>query len=510
MHLLSLFRRSAARLIAAGLTCLMLAPAAMAGGQEATAGVQQRPNVLLIVCDDLNTRLSCYGFELVKTPSLDRLCREGVKFNRAYCQFPVCNPSRCSFLSGMRPDTTGIYDNVLKLREQMPNTLMLPECFREQGYWTAAVGKVFHRPNHDQRQAWDAYADLPNVRNPVIAAARREFEAEHGPIGTDDNKEKWEKIRRSKSLRKRAAGQTPAGVGPTDLADDEDSDGRNARQVVKWLEDRAQGDKPFFITCGIHKPHVPFWAPKKYFEAFPLDKIDLVPDPASDWDDIPDIALWGRYRSFFPERNPPAKMRREAMQAYYACAAFIDAQVGLMTDALRRLDLWDNTIVIFTSDHGYHLGEHGMWGKVTLYEECDRVPFIVRVPGNKAAGRSTEALIELVDLYPTLADLCGLKMPDDLEGVSIAPLLDAPDRPWKSAAFSMVRRGEHYGRAVRTARFKYAEYDKPHVNELYDLKRDPHEWTNLAKDPEYADEVKRMRAKLHAGWRGALPPGTTR
>lgn len=465
---------------------------------------QDRPNVLLIVCDDLNTRLNCYGFETVKTPSLDQLCAAGVRFNRAYCQFPVCGPSRASFLSGMRPATTGITDNVKNLREEMPDTLMLPECFRTQGYWTAGVGKIFHQPR-DREESFDAYEDHPHLRNPVMEAARQEFEAEHGSIDKPENVKAWKKLSQSKELRKRAAGQTPAGIGPMDLTDEEASDGRNARQVVKWLEDKAYGDKPFFITCGIHKPHVPFWAPKKYFAHYPIEQIELVTDPASDWDDIPDIALWGRYRSFFPVRNPSAQMRREAMQAYYACATYVDAQVGVMLEALRRLDLWNDTIVIFTSDHGYHLGEHGMWGKVTLYEDCDRIPFIIRVPGQKTAGQTSEALVELVDLYPTLADLCGLEMPADLEGLSMAPLVDEPDRPWKSAAFSMVRRGEKFGHALRTQRFKYAEYDQPHVNELYDLKQDPHEWTNLAKDPAYAEEVKRLRQMLRAGWRKALP-----
>jgi arylsulfatase A-like enzyme len=198
-------------------------------------------------------------------------------------------------------------------------------------------------------------------------------------------------------------------------------------------------------------------------------------------------------------------MRREAMQAYYACATFIDAQVGVMTDALRRLGLWDNTIVVFTSDHGYHLGEHGMWGKVTLYEECDRIPMIVRAPGRTRPGSVSSRLVELVDLYPTLADLCRLGPPSNLEGTSFVPLMAQPDREWKTAAFSMVKRGKKLGRAIRTERFKYAEYGDEGVNELYDLKADPHEWTNLARDPAYADEVTRMRKLLHAGWRKALP-----
>ncbi|UCD27330.1 MAG: sulfatase-like hydrolase/transferase, partial [Planctomycetota bacterium] len=356
---------------------------------------------------------------------------------------------------------------------------------------------------------WDERKSFGNTRNPVIEEAKCKFEAEHGSINKRKNKTLWKEIRTSDELRKRAAGQTPAGYGPTDMTDAEHCDGKNVRQCIEWLEKKAYGDKPFFMVCGIQRPHVPFFAPQKYFDRYPLDQINLVNDPASDWDDIPELALWGRYRVFMQNpRCPDDRERRKAHQAYYACITHIDTMVGQLLDAVKKQGLWNNTIIIFTSDHGYHLGEHGMWGKVTHFEPCDRIPFLVHVPGITKGGSACPRLIEFVDLYPTLVDLCNLKAPHKFEGTSFVPLLSECNRPWKKAAFTVVQRGpeqEITCKAVRSERWRYSEWNDPNQNELYDLKNDPNEWYNLAKDPQYADTVERMRELLNGGWKEAVP-----
>ncbi|MHC4442137.1 MAG: sulfatase [Planctomycetota bacterium] len=495
-------------LLACVLLSVLISPPAFSAQANAT---KKRMNVLFIVCDDLNNRLGCYGYKDVISPNLDKFAAESVRFDRAYCQFPVCNPSRSSFLTGLRPETTKILNNYLKLRDQNPGIVTLPECFRQQGYWTAGVGKIFHGHKNDEDNCWDERKHFGNARNPVIEEARRKFEAEHGPVKLSKNKKRWKKIGASKELRKLAAGQAPAGYGPTDMTDDEHCDGQNVRQCIDWLANKAYGDKPFFMVCGIQRPHVPFWAPKKYFNLYPLERIDLVNDPASDWDDIPELALWGRYKVFMQvPRCPDDSERRKAQQSYYACITHIDTVVGRLLDTVKKQALWDDTIIIFTSDHGYHLGEHGMWGKVTHFEPCDRIPFMVHVPGLTGPGSVCTRLIEFVDLYPSLVDLCGLKGPHEFEGISFKPLLERPDREWKKAVFTVVQRGPGQSitcKAVRTERWRYSEWDKARDNELYDLKNDPNEWYNLARDAEYAETVKQMRKMLYGGWKEALPAG---
>jgi len=479
--------------------------------QALAAAYNKRMNVLFIVCDDLNNRLGCYGQKDVISPNLDKFASESLRFDRAYCQFPVCNPSRSSFLSGLRPESTRILNNYLQLRKMNPQVVTFPECFRNHGYWTASTGKVFHGHKTDDANSWDEKTFFGDLRNPIYEQFKREFEAKHGSIYQKENKKIWDDLIAKPDIQQLVYGQFPAGYCPTDMTDDEHADGKNANQVIKWLEEKSYGDKPFLIACGIHRPHVPFWAPQKYFDMYPLNEINLVNDPASDWDDIPELALWGRYRVFFKNpRCPDNSERKKAQQAYYACITHIDTIVGKILDTVKKQGLWDNTIVIFTSDHGLQLGEHGMWGKVTLFETCDRIPFIMRVPGMTKPGSASPRLIELVDLYPTLAELCNLKTPDNLEGISFVPLLKQPDRPWKKAAFTVVQRGENQEitcKAVRSERWRYSEWNDPEANELYDLKNDPREWHNLAKDPKYADEVKMMRGLLYGGWKKALPDG---
>ena len=455
-----------------------------------------RPNVLLIVFDDLNRHVSTAGYAPIQTPALESLADAGLTFRRAYCQYPVCGPSRASLLSGLYPETTRVLDNNSDIRNTRPGTPSLPQLFKDGGYWTAGVGKIFHNPKTNPADvAWHRFEKFQNDESPVEARLRKEFEAKHGSIEAEANQRSWRKV--LKDSRGRIAGQTPPGYGPTELRDDQHKDGKNVRQIAAWLDAKANGDKPFFIACGIQKPHVPFWAPQKYFDRYPLDALRYRPTPADDWKHRPMLAIVKRYEAFgFELGKENDRLRREYMQAYHACISFVDAQIGLLLDALRRSGHWDDTIIVCTSDHGYHLGEHYLWGKVTLFEECARVPMIVRVPGRTQAGSQSEGLVELVDIYPTLTDLCNIDAPHEFQGRSFAPLLDDPDGAGKNVAYTVVTRGQLLGRSIRTARWRYAEWGSPEEAELYDLRNDPHEDRNLVSDAGHAERRRTMHRLL--------------
>ena len=385
----------------------LLAPLSLAA-QEKAASAGKRPNVLFIVCDDLNTHVSTSGYNHISTPTLDKLAAAGTRFLRAYCQYPVCGPSRSSFLSGLYPESTRVLDNKSDIRQERPGIVPLPEQFRKNGYWTAGGGKVFHTMKTDPGEScWYEYERFENERNPVLEKARKEFEAENGSIEKASNRRAWRL--KQKEAKRGAGGQKVPGYGPTDMSDEEHKDGRNVRRGVSWLDKKSHGARPFFIACGIQKPHVPFWAPKKYFDMYPREKLVTPPALVGDWKDIPALAMVKRFKAFgFELDKENYALRRAYTQAYHACGSCIDAQLGLLLSALKRNGRWEDTIIIFISDHGYHLGEHYMWGKVSLFEECARVPMIVRVPGRTRAGTSTAGLTELVDLYPTLCELCGI------------------------------------------------------------------------------------------------------
>lgn len=437
-------------------------------------------NVLFIASDDLNTTLDVYSQHFVATPNLVRLAGRGVRFDRAYCQFPLCNPSRSSFLTGLRPDHTHVIDNAARFRDFDRNIVTLPQMFRKNGYYVARVGKLFHY-------------GVP------------------GQIGTNglDDPESWDRVvnpkGRDKDDESKIVTIKPgSGFGATlswlaaDGTDEEQTDGKSASAAIKLLEEN--GDRPFFLAVGFFRPHTPYVAPKKYFEPYRLDAIQLAQDPPREREGIPPAAFINR-----PEEKAMTDLqRREAMQAYYASVTFMDAQVGRLLDALDRLKLAERTIVVFLSDHGYLLGEHGQWQKMSLFEESARVPLIVAVPGKRANGQPCLRLAELVDVYPTLADLCGLTPPANLDGRSLVPLLDEPLQPWKNAAFTQVTRGQRenqfFGRSIRTERFRYTEWDDGRRGvELYDHKADIEEFRNLANDPGYAGDVAALRRLLHQG-----------
>lgn len=426
----------------------------------------QRLNVLFIAIDDLNNALGCYGHPLVKTPNIDRLAARGVKFDRAYVQYPLCNPSRTSFLSGRRPQTTRIYDNQTPPRTALGDTIFLPEHFKQHGYFTARVGKLAHDTFQDAVK-WDISED---AKGQYLVNGQRWL------VGSLS----WE---------------------ATERADADEPDGRTARRIAQLIEENK--DRPFFIAAGFHKPHLPFVAPKKYFDLYPLDQIKLPAEPADDRKDIPPIALT---RTPADDRMSDEE-KRQVIRAYYASVSFVDAQVGFALDALERLKLMDRTVVALLGDHGYHLGEHGgLWRKMTVFEESARAPLIVAAP-EKKRGAVSSRLVEFVDLYPTLTQLCGLPAPEGLEGASFAPLLDNPRRAWKRAAFTEVARGQTFGRSVRGERYRYTEWGDEKTAELYDHDEDPREFANLAYDPKRAKVVAQMRQLLKEGWRAALPGG---
>ncbi|MEM1226427.1 MAG: sulfatase [Planctomycetota bacterium] len=457
---------------------------------------QRRPNILFIVCDDLNTHVSTSGYEPIETPTFDMLARNGMTFSHAFCQYPVCGPSRASLLSGLYPESTGVLDNTADIRQTRPETLSMPQYFKQHGYWTASVGKVFHNLKADHGTvAWDDGGTwFTNDELPVVTIARETFEHEFGSVDQRENRKAWREV--MKAALDPLNAQTPPGHGPSGLQDHQHKDGKNARRVTGWLQEKPFGERPFFIALGIQKPHVPFLAPEKYFQRYPRDQIVFHRDRPSLWDTIPSDAAASRYTAFgFKLGVEDEPRRREFMQAYHACVSFIDAQLSLVFDELQTQGFWDDTIIVLTSDHGYHLGDHFLWGKVTLFDIGAKVPFLVRVPGITRPGSRSNAMVELVDIFPTLSELARLDVPSQAQGSSIVPILrDADAEPTKSYAYSVVRRGPSLGYAVRNQYWRYGKW--PHGEELYDLTTDPHERNNLAASAAHEPQLAELRRVL--------------
>jgi iduronate 2-sulfatase len=454
------------------LLCVVVCSAWFVMMHHSAGAPASRPNVIFIIADDLRPELGCYGAAEVKSPNIDRLAAKGMLCRKAYVQYPVCNPSRSSFLSGLRPDETGMVSNEIPFRTKLPELVSLPQLFRLNGWFTAGIGKVFHLGCDDQGKpamfrdpkSWDHFFDksLEQPGNDRTGEGRN----------LTDGSLKW-------CEWKAAEG-----------GDEKQPDGLNVSEALRVLENHH--DQPFFLSLGIHKPHDPFIAPKSYFDLYPKDSIKLPLEP-------PDRSPQMLYA--LPNRLDFAGFsdleRREFKRAYHACVSFADAQVGRVLDALDRLKLWDNTIVILIGDHGYHLGEHDWWNKVTVYEWGTRSPLIAWVPGAKGMGKATDALIEFVDLYPTLADYAGLAAPHQLSGTSLRKVFDDPSLPGKPAAWSQVNRGKAIGRSVRTARWRYTEWGPNGCEgrELYDHEHDDGEYHNLAEIAELA-EVRSELVKL--------------
>jgi iduronate 2-sulfatase len=441
---------------------------------QAGAAEPKRLNVLLIAADDLNCDLGCYGHPLVKSPHVDRLAARGVRFARAYCQYALCNPTRTSLLSGRRPEVTNIMDNDTPPRTFLgPDVVFLPEYFGKHGYFTARVGKIAHVP-FEGAVRWDVAEN----------AAGRNRAARQGAIHME------------------GSGGAKVGWLATDNQDEDEPDGRTARRIVELLEQHK--DQPFFIAAGFHKPHEPLVAPKKYFSLYDPAKIVLPDEPANDRGDIPPLSLLRNRPD--PVTNPDEQ--RRLMAAYYATVSFMDAQVGVLVDALDRLNLTDNTVVVLFGDHGWHLGEHlGLWRKTSLFEEATHAPLIIAAPGAQGNGKTSPRTVEFLSIYPTLVELCGLPADGGLQGTSLVPLLADPTAKWKQPAVTVLRWKGQLGKSVRTQRWRYSEWEQGRAgSELYDHHNDPHEYTNLAHDPQHAKIVKRMKALLAKESSGLVTP----
>lgn len=438
---------------------------------------RSRKNVVLIVADDLNARIGTYGAP-VQTPNIDRLAARGRAFERAYAQVPMCSPSRSSLLSGWKPERTDIWNNLTPVRQHLQGAQPLQEYFRAQGYVTARVGKIYEAAMADQFD-WD----IDDTGGVEADDARRDDE---GPRGAW-----WQ---------------------PTDKKDEEEPDGARARQAARLLEEHK--GRPLFLAVGFAKPHLKWVAPRKYFDLYPVDRVAPVEAPADDLVDIPAIAIKNRpqERPGVPlaGREPPGmwpdpKFRREAIAAYSAATSFMDAQVGVILDALDRLELWDDTIVVLVGDHGYHLGDHlGLWRKDTLFEESLRVPLVIAAPGLAQPGTPASAPVELLDVYPTLVDVAGVPAVAGLDGASLAPLLANPKAPWRPAALSFRKaKAPPLAVSVRTGRYRYTQWPDG-SEELYDHAADAGEVRNLARQPSAQTVLDEMRA-LRASGPGSRP-----
>jgi arylsulfatase A-like enzyme len=437
-----------------------------------------RPNILFLIADDLNCDLGCYGHRLVQSPNIDALAGRGLRFERAYCQFPLCCPSRASFMCGLYPDQTTVRTNGIFIRDRMPNVVTLSQMFRNHGYLPVRVGKIYHygvprdigTDGHDDRPSWDRVVN---------------------PRGRDKDEES------------QVFTLVPGQYGGTlswlaaEGSDKEQTDGIGASEAIKLLEGFAESKQPFFLAVGFYRPHTPYVAPKKYFDMYPREKIVVPAVPEGYLQTIPASAQ-ATLRAKKDQIDLPDETTRKAIQAYYASVTFMDAQVGRVLDALERVGLADNTVVLFTSDHGYHMGEHGHYQKQTLFENATRVPLIIAAPGMKVAGQSTASLAEMVDLFPTLAEVCGLHAPQHAAGVSLAAVLDdSKARPRTSA---LSQRSDGY--TLRTDRYRYTEWgpDGSDGAELYDHQNDPAEMVNLAGKQVHAETI----AKLAKALRGRI------
>jgi uncharacterized sulfatase len=438
---------------------------------------RSKPNVLFIAVDDMNNDLGCFGHPFVKSPSIDRLAERGVRFERAYCQFPLCSPSRSSLLTGLRPDSTRVFDLQYHFRQDLPDVVTLPQMFARNGYYVTRVGKMYHYGN-------------PGDIGTNGLDDRASWMERFNPAGRDKTALEPDIMNYTP---KRGLGSAMAFLADRMGTDPEHTDGKVADQTIRLLE--GYKDKPFFIAAGFYKPHCPWVTPKKYFDLYPMDPIALPQITAETPGDYPELALASTRP--WPYLGVTPDQARECKRAYYAAISFVDAQIGRVLDAVDRLGLRDNTIIVFWSDHGYHLGEHGLWFKQSCFEESARVPLIISMPGQKTAGQASARPVELVDLYPTLADLANLAPPDHLEGVSLRPLIDDPRAKWNRPAYTQVQRGEDPGHSVRTERWRYTEWAFGEKGqELYDHDNDPQELHNLAGDAKYADVVAQMKALL--------------
>lgn len=438
-----------------------------------------RRNVLFIASDDLNHAFSTYGHDVVRTPNLDRLAKNGVRFDKAYCQFPLCSPSRTSLLTGLAPDTTGVYELQTHFRQNIPDVVTLGQLFQKNGHFAARVGKLYHYGNPGQIGT-DGLDDPPSWNLKI------------NPRGIDKDEEP------------KIINHTPKnGLGSSlsfyasPAKDEQHTDGIVAAETLRLMDENR--NRPWFLGAGFYKPHCPYVAPTKYFDMVPMDRVKAI--PYEEWERT--IAPHWAYNTNPANYGLGEKERREAMQGYYATILFLDANVGKLLDGLEKMKLADRTSIIFWSDHGYQLGEHGNWMKQALWEPSARMPLIISGAGVKARGKACGRTVELLDLYPTAAALAGLTgVPPNLHGKSLLPLLDNPAAPWDRPAITQVRRGNAkasfvHGYSIRTERHRYNMWAEGREGEeLYDYQTDPREMKNLAKEESSQALKQQLRARL--------------
>ena len=466
-------------------------------------------NVLFLAVDDLRPVLGCYGNRVIRTPNLDRLAARSLLFERAYCQAAVCGASRASLLTGKRPDSTRVWGNDKHFREKSPETVTLPQAFKQAGWHTEAYGKILHGRMSDPpswsvpawpeggRQAGMAYVDVDEYAKMRRAEPGRVWSGEEIPTLTWKKRESW---------------QAP------DVPDNALQDGQAADLAIGALN--RLRERRFFLAVGFQKPHLPFTAPKKYFEMYDPEELPAV-QAAQRPADAPELAFTRsqelRGYTDIPREGPlPEGKARELIHGYYAATSYMDAQAGRVLDELERLGLAERTVVVLFGDHGWHLGEQDLWAKSNNFELDTRAPLMMHVPGMRTGGRKCGGLVEFVDMFPTLCEACGVEAPAGLEGTSLAPLMEDPERAWKKAAFSQFPRPypakddwTQMGYTMRTERYRYTEWvdreKKLLARELYDYEIAPTETVNLADRPEHEGLVERLSGQLRAGWEAARP-----
>jgi arylsulfatase A-like enzyme len=473
---------------------------------------EKKPNVLFIAVDDLRPELGCYGKGYIKSPNIDRIAKAGMVFNRAYCQQAVCSPTRSSLMTGTRPDTTKVWDLETHFRKALPDVVTLAQHFKQHGYFVQGMGKIYHG-GLDDPPSWSVpwqHPDGPAYALPESIALNNR------PLAGEPD---------TAPAKKKGKKSAPNSRGPAfegaDVPDNTFTDGKVAELAVSTLRELSGKKEPFFLAVGFIRPHLPFVSPKKYWDLYNPAEIQLAPNRFFPKDAPPYAVLPGGELRFYhgiPAGSLPDDLARQLRHGYYAAVSYMDAQVGKVLDELERLGLRENTMIVLWGDHGWKLGEHDAWCKHSNVENDVNAPLLLSVPGMKNAGSHTDALVEFVDIYPTLSELTGLPLPPHLEGTSFKPVLENPQRRWKEAAFSQYPRpsgtsvkGGLMGYSMRTDRYRFTQWvsrtdhSKIDAVELYDHKTDPQENINIAGKPENARLVKQLTAKLKAGWMEARP-----
>ncbi len=461
-------------------------------------------NILFINIEDCNaSALGCYGNPICKTPNLDKFCASGIRFDAAYVQAIACNPSRSSFLTGLRPRTTGIISNGHVMDKNLPpGTATLPEVLKSGGFHLTDIGKLFHKIDYAEKR-YAAFDRLEFYQKPSGWTGPEPM-LKFPPVKTHerDPKPKDEKSREYREWKARHSDR----FGDSGLEYEEHGDYRMAATAVAVLKDYAKTGRRFFLSVSQSRPHTPLTAPKKFLDMYNPAKIPEPQAPVSSLKNFPYMKrATGGNPDIFMKQQPTPTQVQEAIAAYYACCSMVDANIGMMLDVMEETGLAKNTIVVFLGDHGFHLGDHGFWSKYSMLAATHRAPLVIRVPGAPGNGKACSGIVEFVDFIPTLCELAGVKPLSVQEGISFAPLFADPSRPWKKAAFITEGDSED-GDGVRTPKFSYMEFRKCELPAaLFDLTKDPWETVNVVDDPLYANARTEMAALLKEGWKAALP-----